>query len=122
MNNDGTISLDGEPLDSLLNSNFSSVVGFFQGANGWGTTVAQMLSQAGTSSSTGILKLALKANSTMEGNLNTYIAKEDDRIAAEKKHLTAELNQANQILQAVPSQLESVDMLYSAITGYKRNS
>ncbi|HET6206034.1 MAG TPA: flagellar filament capping protein FliD [Terracidiphilus sp.] len=122
MNNDGTISLDGEPLDSLLNSDFSSVVGFFQGANGWGTTVAQMLNQAGTSSSTGILKLALKANSTMESNLNTYIAKEDERIAAEKKQLTAELNQANQILQAVPSQLESVDMLYSAITGYKRNS
>jgi flagellar hook-associated protein 2 len=122
MNNDGTISLDVSALDSLLNSDFSSVVGFFQGANGWGTTVARMLNQAGTSSSTGILKLALKANSTMEGNLNTYIAKEDDRIAAEKKQLTAELNQANQILQALPSQLDSVDMLYSAITGYKKNS
>jgi flagellar hook-associated protein 2 len=122
MNNDGTISLDVSALDSRLNSDFSSVVGFFQGANGWGTTVAQILNQAGTSSSTGILKLALKANSTMEGNLNTYIAKEDDRIAAEKKQLTAELNQANQILQALPSQLDSVDMLYSAITGYKKNS
>jgi flagellar hook-associated protein 2 len=122
MNNDGTISLDASSLDATLNSDFSSVVGFFQNANSWGTTVANVLNHAGTSSSTGILKLAQKANSTMESNLNADIAREETLISAQQKNLTAELNKANEILQALPSQLSSVDMLYSAITGYNKKS
>jgi flagellar hook-associated protein 2 len=122
MNNDGTISLDASSLDATLNSDFSSVVGFFQNANSWGTTVANVLNQAGTSSSTGILKLAQKANSTTESNLNADIAREETLISAQQKNLTAELNKANEILQALPSQLSSVDMLYSAITGYNQKS
>lgn len=122
MNNDGTISLDVNALDSTLNSDFSSIVGFFQSANSWGMTTANVLNQAGTSSSTGILKLAQKANSTMESNLNADIAREESMISTQQKNLTAELNKANEILQALPSQLSSVDMLYSAITGYNKKS
>jgi flagellar hook-associated protein 2 len=122
MNNDGTISLDANTLDSALNSDFSGVVGFFQSANSWGMTTANVLNQAGTSSSTGILKLAQKANSTMESNLNADIAREETLISAQQKNLTTELNKANEILQELPSQLSSVDMLYSAITGYNQKS
>jgi flagellar hook-associated protein 2 len=122
MNNDGTIKLDANTLDSTLNSDFSSIVGFFQGANSWGMTTANVLNQAGTSSSTGILKLAQKANRTMESNLNADIAREETLISAQQKNLTAELNKANEILQALPSQLSSVDMLYAAITGYNKKS
>jgi flagellar hook-associated protein 2 len=122
MNNDGTISLDTNALDSVLNTDFNSVVGFFQSANSWGMTVANILNQAGTSSSTGILSLAQKANSTMESNLNAEISKEDSLIADQQKSLTAELNQANEILQQLPSQLSGMDMIYSAITGYNQKS
>jgi flagellar hook-associated protein 2 len=120
MNNDGTIALDVNALDSVLNSDFNDVVGFFQSANGWGMTVANILNQAGTGSSSGILKLAQKANSTVESNLNAEVAKEEALIADQQKRLTAELNQANQILQALPSQLSGMDMIYSAVTGYNR--
>lgn len=120
LNNDGTISLDVNALDSALNTDFNGVVGLFQSANSWGMTVANMLNQAGTSSSTGILKLAQNANSTMESNLNAEIAKEDALIADQQKKLTTELTQANELLQALPSQLNSMDMLYSAITGYNQ--
>jgi flagellar hook-associated protein 2 len=120
MNNDGTITLDVNALDSVLNSDFKSVVGFFQGANGWGTTVANILNQAGIASSTGILTLAQKANRTMESNLNAEIAKEEALIADQQKRLTAELTRANQILQQLPSQLDGMDMIYSAITGYNQ--
>ena len=122
MNNDGTVSLDVNALDSALNSDFNGVVGFFQSANSWGMTVANVLNQAGASSTTGILKLAEKSNSTVESNLNAQIAKEESLISAQQKKLTAELTNANEILQALPSQLNSVDMLYSAITGYKGSS
>ena len=120
MNNDGTIKLDVNALESVLNSDFNSVVGFFQSANSWGMTVANIVNLAGTGSSKGILTLAQNANSTMESNLNKQIAKEESLIADQQKRLTAELNQANQILQQLPSQLSSMDMIYSAITGYNR--
>jgi flagellar hook-associated protein 2 len=120
MNNDGTIKLDLGTLDSVLNSDFSSVLGFFQNANSWGTTVANILNLAGTGSSKGILSLAQKANSTMESNLNKEIDKEEAVIADQQKRLTAQLTQANQILQQLPSQLSGMDMIYSAITGYNQ--
>ena len=120
MNNDGTLKLDVSVLDSALNSDFSSVVGFFQSANSWGMSVANVMNLAGTGSSKGVLSLAEKANSTTESALNKEIAKEDALIADQQKRLTAELNQANQVLQALPSQLNGMDMIYSAISGYNR--
>jgi flagellar hook-associated protein 2 len=120
LNKDGTLKLDVNALDSALNTDFNGVVGFFQGANSWGMSVARILNQAGTSAAGGILKLAQTANSTMETNLNAEITKEDSLIADQQKRLTAELNIANQILQALPSQLNGMDMIYSAISGYNR--
>jgi flagellar hook-associated protein 2 len=120
MNNDGTVSFDASTLDALLNTDFSSVLGFFQNANSWGRNFSAMLNGAGISSSTGVLKLASQANSNMESSLNDRIARQEDLIATQKSHLTAELNQANQILQSLPSQLNGIDQLYSAITGYNQ--
>lgn len=118
MNNDGTISLDVSALDSAINSDYNSVLGFFQYANSWGVNVSNILNQTGTGSSSGILSLAQKANSTMESTLNSEISKEDALIADQQKRLTDELNQANQILQQLPSQLNGMNMMYSAISGY----
>ena len=42
-------------------------------------------------------------------------------LAAQKTMLTTELNTANQILQSIPSQLNQVNELYSAITGFNQN-
>jgi flagellar hook-associated protein 2 len=43
-------------------------------------------------------------------------------ISAQQASLTTELNTANQIMQQLPSQLQGVNELYSAITGYNQNS
>jgi len=118
---DGTISLDDTALSSALNSDFSGVVGFFQNTNSWGQTFSTLLTNAGSSSSTGVLALAEKSNSTIESTLNANISKEEIQISAEQKSLTNELNTANQILQALPEQLNSANELYSAITGYDQN-
>jgi flagellar hook-associated protein 2 len=115
---DGTLSFDASVLDTALNSDFSSVLGFFQYANSWGQTFSNMLTHAGTSSTSGTLALAQSSNSNVEKSLNTEIAREDNVIADQQKRLTAELNQANEILQALPSQLNGMSMMYSAISGY----
>jgi len=117
--NDGTLSLDTNALTSELNSNYSDVLTFFQNSSSWGSNFATTLNNLGTSSVTGALSLELKSNSATETSLNTSIANEDRIIATQKTNLTLELNQANEILQSIPSNLNNVSEIYSAITGYQ---
>jgi flagellar hook-associated protein 2 len=118
---DGSLTFDDTTLDSVLNSDYSGVVGFFQNANSWGQSFSTMLTNAGTSSATGALSLAESANSSTESTLNADISKEESLISAQQTSLTAELNSANEIMQELPSQLQGVNELYSAITGYDEN-
>jgi flagellar hook-associated protein 2 len=121
VNNDGSITLDAASLDSMLNSDYSGVVGFFQNVDSWGQTFSSMLTNAGTTAGTGVLALASSSNSNIESTLNEDISKENSLISAQQISLTAELNSANEIMQELPSQLEGVNELYSAITGYDQN-
>jgi flagellar hook-associated protein 2 len=122
VNNDGTLTFNATSLDSVLNSDYSGVAGFFQGPNGWGQTFSAMLNTAGTSSATGVLALASSSNSNIESTLNADISKEEILILAQQASLTTELNTANQIMQQLPSQLQGVNELYSAITGFDQNT
>jgi flagellar hook-associated protein 2 len=119
VNNDGTISLDSVALNSELNSDYSGVVGFFQDSNSWGVDFSNTLNNLGTSNVTGTLALALKADSASESSLNQNISSENLRISAEQTSLTLELTSADEILQAIPTNLENINELYSAITGYQ---
>ena len=121
VNNDGSLTFDASSLDSVLNTDYSSVAGFFQNASSWGQTFNNMLTGAGTSSSTGILSLASSSNSMIESTLNADISREESLISAEQSSLTTELNQANEIMQQLPTELEGMNELYSAITGYDQN-
>jgi len=120
VNNDGSLTFDANSLDSALNSDYSSVASFFQNASGWGQSFSSMLTNAGSSSSTGIVGLAASANSTTESTLNAEISKEQSYISAQQSSLTTELNQANEVLEELPSQLQGINELYSAITGYNQ--
>lgn len=121
VNNDGSLTLDTSSLDSLLNSDYNGVLGFFQNADSWGQSFATLLNNAGSSSSTGILALAASSNSSTEATLNAEITKEQNYISTQQTSLTTELNQANEILQQLPSQLDGINEIYSAITGYNQN-
>jgi flagellar hook-associated protein 2 len=120
VNNDGSLTFDANALDSVLNVDYSSVAGFFQNANGWGQSFSNVLTNSGSSSTSGILGLAASANSTTESTLNAEISKEQSYISAQQSSLTTELNQANQILEELPSQLQGINELYSAVTGYNQ--
>jgi flagellar hook-associated protein 2 len=117
-NNDGTLSLNTDTLDAELNSNFSDVTGFLQNSGSFGQSFASILNNLGTQAPNGAVYLAQQQNSAQEAALNQSISDEDTRLAAQKISLTDELNTANQILQSIPSQLNEVDEMYSAFTGY----
>jgi flagellar hook-associated protein 2 len=122
INNDGTLTLDSNTLDSELNSNFSDVTGFLQNTGCFGQTMATTLNNLGTQAPDGAVYLAQQQNSTQEAALNTNITNENALLATQKTALTNELNTANQILQSIPSQLNEINEIYSATTGYNENS
>ncbi|HEX3661940.1 MAG TPA: flagellar filament capping protein FliD [Acidobacteriaceae bacterium] len=124
-NNDGTLTLDTSSLDSVLNSNYQDVTDFFQADGGYtsfGGNLTATLNNLGNSGPNGAIYLALQQDSTQESDLNTNITNEDNKISAEQTQLTTELNEANYTLQEIPSQIDEVNELYSAITGYNQNS
>jgi flagellar hook-associated protein 2 len=116
--NTGTLTLDNSTLDSVLNSNYSDVVGFLQNTGSFGQTLATALGNLGSSSPTGAITLALAADSTQETMLNDDVTAQNALITTQQASLTTELNTANQVLQAIPEQLDEMNELYSAMTGY----
>jgi flagellar hook-associated protein 2 len=121
VSNTGTLTLDNSTLDSILNSNYSDVVGFLQNSNSFGQSLAATLGTLGNSSPTGAITLALASNSSQETTLNDDVTAQNALIATQKTSITAELNTANQVLQAIPQQLDEMNELYSAMTGYNEN-
>jgi flagellar hook-associated protein 2 len=121
LNSNGTLALNTDQLTSALNDNFSGVQAFFQNTTSFGLNLEQAVNNAGTGSTKSILTQAQNANSTAEASLNSTISTMDARIATQQTNLTTELNAANQTLQAIPMQLNMVNEIYSAITGFNQN-
>ena len=115
---DGTLTVDTDTLDAALNSHYGDVESFFQGTGSFGESLTSTLNNLGTTSTTGAISLALAQNATQESSINTDISTKQAQLATEKTNLTTELNTANEELQAIPSQLNEINELYSAFTGY----
>jgi flagellar hook-associated protein 2 len=121
LNNDGTLTLNTDTLNSALNSSFSDATGFLQNSGSFGQTLAKSLNNLGTQAPNGAVFLAQQQNTAQEKALTTSISNEDAVLATQKTQLTNELNAANQILQSIPAQLNQVAELYNAITGFNPN-
>jgi flagellar hook-associated protein 2 len=120
---DGTITLNSDTLSGALNSNFNGVVSFFQDSGSFGSSFANTLQGlSNNGGANGAISLALKEDSTQESTLSDNISSQEALIATQKTNLTAELNTANQILQSIPQQIQQVNEMYSAITGYNSKS
>ncbi|MGO8717921.1 MAG: flagellar filament capping protein FliD [Acidobacteriaceae bacterium] len=124
VNNDGTLTFDSSTLDSLLNTNYQDVANFLQPGNGFtsfGDNFTNILNNLGNTAPDGIVYLALQSNQSTESTLNTDVTNENALIAQQTQTLTTELNQANYTLTEIPQQLDYVNELYSAISGYNTN-
>jgi flagellar hook-associated protein 2 len=124
-NDDGTLSLDTTTLDSALNNNYEDVMNFFQSSSvitTFGANLTNTMGNLGNSGPDGVIYLALQQDSAEESQLNTNISNENATISAQQSQLTTELNEANYTLEEIPSQLDEINEMYSAITGYNENS
>jgi flagellar hook-associated protein 2 len=118
---DGSLTFDASSLDATLNANFSDVLGYLQNPGSFGQNLATTLNNLGTQAPNGAVFLAQQQNSTQQTALNTDISNEQALLATEKTNLTTELNTANQVLQSIPEQLNEVNEMYSAVTGFNEN-
>ncbi|HWZ01925.1 MAG TPA: flagellar filament capping protein FliD [Edaphobacter sp.] len=121
MNNDGTLTLNADTLNSALNSHLADVTGFLQNSGSFGQSLSTTLNNLGTQAPNGSIFLAQQQNAAQESALNTDISNEETLLSAQKTQLTSQLNAANQILQSIPSQLNQINEIYSAITGFNQN-
>lgn len=121
-NDDGTLSVDSTTLSSVLDSSYQDVANFFQDSGSFGANLTTSIGNLGNSAPSGLIYLTLQQNSSEESGLNTNITNENAIISAQQTQLTTELNEANYTLQEIPSQIDEVNELYSAITGYNENS
>jgi flagellar hook-associated protein 2 len=121
VNSDGTLTLDPNALNSALNTSFADVTGFLQNTGSFGQTMSTTLNNLGTQAPDGAIYLAQQQNTAQEAALNLNITNENSLLATQKTTLTTELNTANQILQSIPSQLNMINEMYSATTGYNQN-
>jgi flagellar hook-associated protein 2 len=121
VNSDGTLTLDSNALNSALNTSFADVTGFLQNTGSFGQTMTSTLNNLGTQAPDGAIYLAQQQNTAQEAALNLNITNENSLLATQKTTLTTELNTANQILQSIPSQLNMINEMYSATTGYNQN-
>jgi flagellar hook-associated protein 2 len=121
VNDDGTLTLDPNALNSALNTSFADVTGFLQNTGSFGQSMASTLNDLGTQAPNGAISLAQQQNSTQEAALNLDITNENATLATQKATLTTELNTANEILQSIPSQLNEINEIYSATTGFNEN-
>ncbi len=117
-NNDGTLSLNTDTLTSALTTNFSDVVGLLQNSGGFGQGLSTTLNGLSATATYGVIHTAQGQNAAQEAALKKSISNEEALLATQKISLTAELNTANEILQSIPSQLNQINQIYSAVTGY----
>jgi len=114
----GKLTLDANALDNALNTNFNDIQGFLQNSDSFGQTFTKVLNGLSSTSTKGVLYLALQQNTAQAAALNKSISDQEARIADDKVRLTNQLNLANQILQSIPDQVNQISQLYSAVTGY----
>ncbi len=117
----GQLSLDASALNSTLQSNFTGVTNFFQNVGDFGQNLTTVLSGLGNSGQ-GALALRAAQNTSEESTLADNKTNLEARLSTYQTSLTAELNAANEVLQAIPQQLDEVKQIYAAITGYGQSS
>lgn len=123
-NDDGTLSLDTDTLDSLLNTNYQDVANFFQPSayfTSFGGNLSNVVNYLGNNAPDGTIYLTLQQDAAEESSLNTNITNENTQISAEQTQLTTELNAANYTLEQIPTAIAQVNEICSAITGYDEN-
>ena len=111
-NQDGTLSLDTDTLNSAVTSNSSAVATFFQGAssNGFAASVTDTLDTY-TDSTQGAFTIDLKSISSEYTDLGNQIDTLELYLTSQQTILTAKYNAADIAIQELPQQIKQIQAL-----------
>jgi flagellar hook-associated protein 2 len=109
-NNDGTLSVDSSTLNNAIQNNFSAVQSFLQGSklNGFAATLNTQLNTF-TNASNGAFTVDLQSISSENTDLQNQINDFQSYLQAQQTLLTNEYNQADILMQELPTQLEQIN-------------
>lgn len=122
-NQDGTLSLDTTTLDNALQSNYSGVVGFFQGnssSTGFAASLTSTLNNY-TDPANGAYTVELSSLNSQYLDLGEQITTDQDYLTQEQTTLTTEYNNANIALQELPSKIQQTQVLLGENTSSNSN-
>ena len=120
LSENGTLSLDTGTLGTALANDFDGASQSFLNARSFGQNLSSALNGIGSTGS-GSIAMALSNNSSEETTLASNKTTLEGRLSTYSANLTAELTKANQILQAIPQQLDEVNQVFYSISGYKNS-
>jgi flagellar capping protein FliD len=111
MNNDGTLSIKSDQLNSALSSDPTPVLSFFQNTSrtGFANNFAKDLQNL-TDPTLGLLNMDLAQNSTQQQDLSNSLTNLQDRMTAEQKQLEVQYSQVNALLESFPFQLQALQL------------
>ena len=107
MNNDGTLTVNSSKLDTMLSSQPSAVLNFFQGVGSWGQNFNTNLYKMNSPMS-GALYVELTGIDQEQNALSSHIEDVEARLVVQQQALTAQYSHINTLLEQLPAILAQI--------------
>ena len=114
MQNDGTLQINTDTLQTALVSNYSDFQSFFQSTKGYGQAIGTMLQQI-TDPTQGTVSVDVAGLQAQNTDLSQQITDFQDRMTAVQQQLTAKYAELNVLLQQYPSKIADINSQLSAL-------
>lgn len=119
MGNDGTLTVDPAKLNSLLESNYSGVKGFFQGSNSNGFANSFGTKLTDLTSSTGPITVDLQGNSSEQAAISRHIDDFEVHIEFRRQQLLDQYSRVDALLRQFPLTQSQVSSQLNALNSSK---
>lgn len=114
MQNDGTLQINTDALQTALVSNYSDFQNFFQSTNGYGQKIGNMLLQI-TDPTQGTVSVDIAGLQSENTDLSAQIIDFQDRMNTVQQQLTNKYSQLNVLLQRYPQEIADINSQLSAL-------
>jgi flagellar hook-associated protein 2 len=114
MQNDGTLQINTDKLQTTLVNNYSDFQSFFQSTQGYGQAIGNMLTQI-TDPTQGTVALDVTGLQSQNADLSQQITDFQNRMTAVQQQLTAKYSELNVLLERYPSEMQDISSQLSAL-------
>ncbi|MFZ0707327.1 MAG: flagellar filament capping protein FliD [Candidatus Korobacteraceae bacterium] len=114
MQDDGTLQLNTDTLQTALVNNYSDFQNFFQSTTGYGQAIGKMLTQI-TDPTQGTVSLDVAGLQSENTDLGNQITDMQDRMNTVQQQLTTQYSELNVLLQQYPSEIANINSTLASL-------